>query len=141
MRLIVHEVQTSVFQTLRHPSNLFVGAVRPHIYLHNNPSGNLKVQICSSDGEVLAESSAINFSTIASDIEFHGYVTFYVDASLRKDTDYQIKIVAGGGYSFSEAAYCGVCADYDSRKYDPPTPDIHPWISPLDIEIWSRSSK
>lgn len=141
MQLIVHEILTSVYQTLRPTKNTFVSVVRPHLYIHNNPTGNLKVQICSGDDSIIAESATINMSDITAEIEYHGYVSFYVDASLRKNTNYIFKIVAGGGYSFNESAYCAVCNDYDLRKYSQVVPGSHPWIAPLDIEIWSRSSK
>lgn len=140
MQLIVKEVLTSVFQTFKPKKNVFVGLVRPHLYIKNNPTGNVKVQIRSSDDSLIAESETIDFSEITSTIEYHGYVSFYIDASLMKNISYRFCVVVGGGYSFSESAYCGVCNDYDLRKYQPETPK-HPWVAPLDFEIWSRSSK
>lgn len=141
MKLVVHEITTSVSQNLTPEKNTLVGAVRPHIYVHNKPVGTLKVQICESDGTVLAESATVDIQDITTLAYFHGYVKFAVSAFLRKDVAYQFNIVAGGGYSFSESGYVGVCGDFDLRKYDPSIAVIHPLVSPLDLEIWSQSLK
>jgi hypothetical protein len=142
MTLLVSEINgSSVYQAIRPDSNKFVGAIRPHLYIHNIPSGTLKVQIKTSDGELIAESNARNISAITSSPEYHGYVTFYLQASLRSGVDYLVYIVAGGGYSFSESAYVGVCNDFDLRKYEPIATIIHPIFSPLDLEVWTYSNK
>ena len=141
MTLLVHEIYTSVYQSVRPTKNINIGAIRPHLYIHNVPTGNLKVQICESDGTLLVESPTTNISTISAGNEYHGYVTFYVDAMLLKNTDYLIYVVSGGGYSFNNSAYVGVCNDYDLRKYQPNYTVNHPRFAPLDLEIWSLSQK
>lgn len=142
MRLIIHEFNpTSVFQTIVPDKNKMVRAIRPHLYIHNNPTGNVTVKVCDSNGDVIAESETIAFSTITDAIEYHGYITFYIDAYLRKDTSYRIYVVAGGGYSFSESAYAGVCSDWEFRKYPEQVASTHSIKAPIDFEIWTLSQK
>ena len=93
MKLMIQDLSTSLSQSMRSIRNQMVGAVRPHIYLHNNPTGNIKMQVCSLDGTVIGESATVNFSTVATAPEFHGVVTFYLDAYLLAGTDYLFKMV------------------------------------------------
>ncbi len=141
MTLLVSEISTSVFQAVKPNSNKRLAAIRPHLYVRNIPAGTIKVQVCTEDGTLIVESSAVNFSTITSSNEYHGYVTFYVSAYLKKDVTYKIYVVCGGGYTFSESAYCGVCNDYDLRKYPVESEIVHPMLAPLDFEFWTYSEK
>lgn len=141
MRLIVKLLESHLTQVLIPKKTVNVGAVRPHIYLHNNPEGSLKVQILTEDDVLISESDEIEISQITSAPEYHGYVTFNVSASLLKGTRYKFSVVAANGYEFSELSYCAVCNDYDLRKYDTTTPVVHSTVAPLDLEIWSRSNK
>lgn len=141
MKLIVHELNTSLYQSMRAPKNVEVGAVRPHLYLHNIPAGSLKMQILTEDGTLLSESNTVAISSITASPEFHGYVRFDISANLKKDNLYRFLLLATGGYSFSEAAYCGWCNDYDLQKYERETPITFSVQAPLDLEIWSLSRK
>lgn len=141
MRLVVHELLTSLSQTLKPEKITNVNVIRPHLYIHNSPSGTLKVQITTMDGALIGESEALNISEITNAAYFHGYVRFNVSALLMKDTEYKISVVAGGGYSFSESSYCGLCNDYDLRKYQPGYEHSEGTRAPLDIEVWALSSR
>jgi hypothetical protein len=139
MKLIVHELEAAgVSQVLTPAKNIIVEAVRPHLYRHLNPSGNLKVEIY--DGVTLvATSEEIDISDIASGSNyFHGYVRFYINAYLEADTAYTFKLVGGDGYTFDNAAYIGWCNDFDLIKYETETPETVALNRPLDIEIWER---
>lgn len=141
MKLIVHEILSSVSQGLTPEKNTQVTVVRPHLYIHNKPAGTLKVQVTTSDGLLIAESTEIDIQEMTTLPYFHGYVRFDVSAHLKGGVEYKVLVTTGGGYSFSESGYVGVCADYDSRKYELSEPISHPNYSPLDIEVWSKSYK
>lgn len=141
MRLYLEELTTELSQRIKPSANTQVVYIRPHLYLHNVPSGSLSVHICSSDGTLISQSSALPISSITSSNEYHGYVRFEVDAFMKKDTYYTIKIVASGGYSFSESAYCAAVKDTGFQKYDYVDPVVNPTYAPLDLEVWSRSLK
>lgn len=141
MKLIVHELLSSLSQTLTPEKNIQVCAVRPHLYVHNFPAGKVKVQIKTADGTVIGSSDEIDISSITEASYFHGYVRFNVGAHLMKNRTYLISVVAGTGYSFSDTSYVGVCADYDLRKYDPAYSPAEGMQAPLDIEVWSLSSR
>lgn len=141
MKLIVRPIETYVEQKFTPDSNKFVGAVRPHLYLHNHPAGSLKVQICAEDGTLLAESDEVEMSDITSANYYHGYVRFLITANLMKDVPYLFRVVGINGYTFNESSYCGVCNDYDLQKYPRTSPPVANRFAALDFEIWSRSKK
>lgn len=141
MKLIVHEITTSVSQNLTPEKNTQVTVVRPHLYIHNKPTGTLKVAISQADGTLLGESSEIDIQDMTTLSYFHGYIRFNVSAHLKRDVEYKFSIVASGGYSFSESGYVGVCNDYDLRKYETDQTVEHPLFAPKDLEIWSLSKK
>ena len=141
MKIIVHEILTAVSQILTPSENTIVSVLRPHIYVHNKPVGTLKVQISTVDDELIAESNEIDIQTMTTLPYFHGYVRFDVNAFLKANVQYKVSVVAGGGYSFSETGYCGVCNDFDLRKYETDVPVTHPRFAPLDVEVWSLSLK
>lgn len=141
MKLVVHEIKTDpLFQTIVPTKNRNVGVIRPHLYIKGVPAGNLKVQLTSSDGTLLAESASVAISSILAVGEFHGYVSFYLNAFLKKSVSYQVNVVASG-YTFSESAFVGLVGGYELKKYPNLLPATHPRTAPLDLEIWTNSEK
>jgi len=142
VKLIIHELTGSgITQSLIPDSEVILAAVRPHIYRHNWPTGSIKIQVLDESDVLLAESEVVDIADIGTQNFFHGYVQFNTNVGLRKDTLYKFKVVGLNGYSFSEASYCGVCNDFDLRKY-PASYDLSEGLrAPLDIELWSKSTR
>jgi hypothetical protein len=139
VKLCVHELTGSgLTQELIADRNVNVVAIRPHIYKHNAPAGTLKVKILDASDVEIAESDAVTITNISGQPFYHGYVRFYINAYLKRDETYKIKLVGEGGYSFNESAYVGWCNDYDSAKYDTDYVVAHAVVRPLDLEIWER---
>ena len=146
MQLILQELGISapfdeLVQTITAPSDrdLTVTAIRPHLYKHNAPSGNLKLQILDSTATtVIAESEEILITDISAANYFHGYVRFYIDARLAKGTDYVCRLLSTGGYSFSESDYIGLCLDYDLAKYAKSYTPGNNYETAYDLEIWEK---
>jgi hypothetical protein len=145
MDLVVHELGfTSLIltQPVIPSKTTLVGSVRPHLYVHNRPSGTITVVVVSEDGEAeIGTSATLNIQDITDADYFHGHVTFELDAYLLSGQTYKIQISTGGGYSFSESAYVGVCGDYDSRLYPLGYSPAGVEDAPLDIQIWERTTK
>jgi hypothetical protein len=144
MKLVVSELTSNLgnalFQPVRVTETLNLVAVRPKLYLHNHPTGSVKVSVCDTSGEVLHASEIIDVSAITDASYFHGHVRFYIEGSLLKDQQYWIKIEATG-YTFSEDSYIGVCHDFDFNTYPlnyDPSSDQN---KPLDIQFWQRTNK
>jgi len=139
MNLIVHELTSEVLEQSLTTGNdpVQLEAVRPHLYKHNNPAGNLYVELRNSSGALLKTSSAVSVQSITdiSNAYFHGYVRFNLKAGLLPNTTYLLRLVSSG-YAFSESAYVGWCNDYDLRKYDVDYIPSGNTIAPLDIEAW-----
>lgn len=139
MELVVAELKTeSLYQEITPSKNTILRAIRPHLYIHNNPSGSLKLQILDQNNELIAESETLAISDITSALYFHGYVRFYVNLYMQKDISYRIKLV-GSGYSFSENAYVGWCNGFDLNKFSLNYTPINSFEYPLDFETWIRN--
>lgn len=139
MNLLVHELISELSQEMTTPREAVqVEAVRPHLYKHNEPVGTIKVQVTDLNDQLIAESDALTITNISDAAFFHGYVTFYVNVQLRPDTTYRFKVVAGGGYSFTESAYVGVCNAFDLEKYSADYSPSNGANACLDLELWRR---
>lgn len=138
MKLIVNECKPDAYQVVTPDEKVFVVAIRPHLYIHGAPSGNIKVQIQDTNGLLIAESSTQTITSLKTLTYAHGYVKFDLDANLTDESSYRIVVVCGGGYAFSESAYVGVCRDWDNTKTTLGYTSNGAYTSPLDIEIWHR---
>lgn len=138
MQLYVSELDSnSLYQEIIPNRSSILVAIRPRLYVHGNPSGSIKLQILDQNNELIAESETLTISNIYSSVGslgyYHGFVRFYVNAYLMKDTPYRIKLV-GSGYTFSESAWVGWCSETENPKYT--LSSSTGWG--LDLEIWNR---
>lgn len=137
--LLVHEMRDVVYQeiTVKH-LNMDVEAIRPHLYIHNKPSGTVQVQIRDLNDKKVAVSNTLTIADLTTLNYCHGYFKFDIRAALRATEVYRIALITGGGYSFSESAYLGWCNGWDSRpgfaSYALPLGTR----APLDFEVWEN---
>lgn len=142
MTLVIHELTSNLDQVITTPDrDIIVEAIRPHIYRHRFPTGSLKIQIYDSLNALVSESEVIQISDIGTLGFFHGYVRFYINAYLAKNSSYKIRLVSQGGYTFDESAYCAWVNGYDLAKYQPSLPLPDGISFPLDYEIWELKVK
>lgn len=137
MKLVVHELVSTLSQTVRCEALSNVIAVRVNLYKHNDPAGSLQVRI-KSNGQTIATSESIAISSVSAAAFSHGLVRFYITAQLQANRDYEIELVPSG-YTFSEPAYIGWCADFDFQTYPTISPVTHPLLAPLHYELWTKS--
>ena len=138
MTLIVSECMPSAYQFITPTSPVFVYAIRPHLYIHGSPAGTVTVQIQDDMGRVVQEATPLTITTLKTLAYAHGYFRFLMSANLAQDATYRIAVVCGGGYSFSESAYVGVCHDWDNTKATLSYTANGSFEKPLDIEIWEK---
>lgn len=131
MKLLVNELLSERSQGISSDTIAIVEGIRVHLYKHNNPAGELFLQIRDSSGQVVAESERISITAISEAPFFHGQVRFFIKAHLAADTAYQITLCSSG-YAFSEAAYIGWCLDFDFQTYPKTEQYAH------DYEVWVR---
>lgn len=136
--LVIVDCNNSVYQSIRTTRHIDLVALRPRLYLHGSPSGTIKVAVQNSSGLTIAESSDQTITDLKTNTYAHGYYRFYITASLVKDEDYRFCVICGGGYSFSESAYVGVCTDWDSTKSQLDYTPSSAFEYPLDFEAWER---
>jgi hypothetical protein len=142
VKLIVQELKASELSQQLTPSrNTIVEAVRPHLYRHLWPSGSLKMQILTTSDVLVAESDAVSIADIsAGNNYFHGYVRFYINAFLTKDTAYKFKLTSSG-YTYADAAFIGWCNGFDLGKYAAGYTPANDLYEPLDLEVWERTQR
>ena len=142
-KLIVSECNPSVYQQGVATKNMNVVAIRPHLYIHGSPTGTIKVEIQDENGFMIDESETLDltdprFKTLA---YAHGYYRFNLASTLIKDVAYRVAVVCGGGYTFSDSAFVGVCLDWDGTKQEVGYTPGNSFEYPLDFEIWERKIK
>jgi len=140
MKLVIHELTTTLTQSFNSLADSDGAAVRPHLFISNSPAGNLKMQKLNADGRLIDESPTIDISTITSAIAYHGYVKFDLVTPYLDEEAFQLALVPGGGYTFSESAFVGWCTDFDLRKYTPTFTPASARSAPFDVEFWKKGS-
>lgn len=138
MRLIAHELLTELSQQFTATKNHDIVAVRPKLYLHNAPTGLVKIQRKDLNGGVIDESNSVDLSTISSLSYFHGYVRFDLISPVRAGDVFTLDLVPVSGYSFSQSAFVAWLADFDLRKYTATYDNPVGFRSPLDLEFWEK---
>jgi len=142
-KIIVHELESSpLFQEITITDlNLDVTALRPYIYKHNAPGGNIQMQVRDSGNKILASSNTLTESDIGTDAFFYGAVKFDINVSLRKNTNYRLALVSGGGYSFAESDFFGwVNGAFDREIVDRNYTASNVFGLPLVCEIWTNKT-
>lgn len=146
MRLLVHELVAnsgvgSLLQWISTKSKKeHLTHVRPHLLKFGAPAGALTVQLVDEDGNVLTTSESVDIDDISSADYFHGYVRFEIEYVLEAETRYGL-LLQSSGYSFSESAYIGWCADRDLAKYEKQFSAQADEDYPLDVENWTRQKR
>jgi len=120
-------------------------AIRAHLYLHNTPTGTLKLEIRDNLDVLIASSDTLTISAMYSSAGFtkpyvHGVFTFNFDSPMSKETDYKLALVASG-YTFAESAYVGWAKDFDLRKYDANYSPTAGYQSSFMFEVWDDQNK
>jgi len=137
-KIIVHECRPEVFQEIVPLENLFLSAIRPHLYIHNAPAGDIKLRLTDGNDKLISESTGIVLTTLKSLAFAHGYYTFDLNTPLAKGLTYRLYFTGFNGYSFSESAYVGVCKDWDSEKTTQTYLHNDGTNAPLDFETWVK---
>jgi len=147
-KLLAHELETSgtLYQEITiGAENIYTQYIRLNLYKHGHPPGGMSVKIRDTNGKIIGSSTEVTVAAIDADITsadfFHGLVRFAIDIPLRKETTYQIALVANGTYAFNETAsgstgYIAWLTNFDGSRVDfdySQTVGIH---SALDLEIW-----
>lgn len=139
--LIVHELETSLTQTITVTAKKLVKSIRPHIYKANSPAGSLTLSIESGGTEVATVTQTIAFieaNVASNNTYFHGFVKFEFDNQvLLPSGDYDLILTGSGGYTFDTNTYIGWCADFEDRlNADTSTPSGITQY-PFAFEMWS----
>lgn len=140
--ILTTDLDTTLTQKLTATENVIVAAIRPHLYISNNPPGALRMDIYDSANTTLLKSSEeitiadIKTSAGITEDFFHGYIKFDIDWGLSSGTEYSIRLEGLSGYAFSATDFVGWCRDFDTRKYTASYSPNEGFNSAFDLEIW-----
>lgn len=138
MKLLVHELKSSIYQELTPDKTTQVEAIRLHLYKHNTPAGTFYIEIQDASGEPIAVGVESITAAEISDADFyHGMIRFYINAQLRAGTTYRI-VLKATGYVFAEEAYLGWCNSFDLSSYDADYIPTGNFQAALSLEVWER---
>jgi hypothetical protein len=140
-KLVVEELKTSLKQTFRTNTRLVLQAVRPHIYKHLSPAGDLTLNIIQ-DGKTVGTktvtSAIIESGTDSTPTNYyHGIYTLEFDNQVVvNEGEFEIELVGENGYSFSESAYFGWVKPHEDlyieTEYTPAGDDYNPF----GVQLW-----
>lgn len=140
--LLVDRLETYLTQKVTPSETVILGAIRPHLYIQNNPTGSLRIDIYdSADTTLLASSESFTIAQIKTNASitqayFHGYVRFYLDWGLTAGTTYSIRLVGHTGYTYDTSNAIWWAKDFDLRKYAANYSPNDGFNSAFDMEIW-----
>jgi hypothetical protein len=137
MQLIVHELLSTLEQTVTCHRDTVCKHIRPYLYKHLNASGSVKVQVLDANGQLCAESNSINIVDISASNYYHGFIRFDIDFMLKKNFNYIIRLV-GTGYSFTESNYIGWVANHENKVYSEDYVLSNGAGSSLTLQVWEK---
>jgi hypothetical protein len=139
MTLFLEEIKEtfSLYQQISMTKDVDVYAIRPRIYKHNSPAGQLKIQIKDTNNQLIAESAWVTITDINSASYSHTYYKFEISAQLKSGENYRIYLI-NQGYTFSEGNYAGWCMSFDLGKTTPIYTPNTGTDSPFDFELWEK---
>lgn len=118
MKLIADELITTLAQPMTPTEHMDLYAIVIRLYLHNAPSGTVRLKIKkASDLTLIATSETLNLATIRTDVHasqgyVHADVRFLVSARLSEDVQYLI-VFEPVTYTFSNSSFVGWCRAFD----------------------------
>lgn len=117
-----------------------VFGIRPNLYFHNIPSGDVLLEI-KNGSEVLGSKQIsvtdLRSSASVTDNFAHGYFLFEFDKpiAMRAKT-YNIEVSGVNGYTFSDSAYLGWIKEHDPLKVNTGPNLGDPFKNAFSYQLW-----
>ena len=120
-------------------TRLNLTAVRPYLYLHNDPVGTFTLNIKYS-GNIIATAdftmAEIKSNATYNDNEFHhGFVKIDIGAVLNLGVKYEMELTSSG-YTFSESSYLGWVKEYENLTNSLSVSVSDFSENPLSFQLW-----
>lgn len=118
-KLVVDELFTTLSQTftVTNQIRLTIKAIRPYIYMHNNPSGTFTISL--KEGATTLASKTFDSASIKTDLSTsdnyaHIFKTIVFDDPVYiGDGEYEIEL-SSSGYSYSKSSYIGWVREHEN---------------------------
>jgi hypothetical protein len=144
--LVIEELKTTLTQefTILTKPRMNIVQIRPHLYVHNSPSGTFTFSILDSSNNVLISSnfqSQSLYDALDTVNQYaHGYFNMMLNEISLDVGTYKLRL-SSSGYTFSEISYLGWVRDHEDLKNPisyTPASDLE---NPLSFEIWARGKR
>ena len=139
-KLLVEELEaTTLSQSFTILNRLALSAVRPLLYLHNDPTGTFTLTI--KNGSETVTSASLTGAQIISNAGFtagqyhYGFFKFDMSAILNIDTTYTLEL-SSSGYTFSEASYLGWIREHENNTNSIDGTITSSLSNPLSYQLW-----
>lgn len=109
--LVVDQLITTLDQPVSIKKPIQLATIRPHLYLHNNPTGTFYLNIYNLSGLFKSfsfTSNDIKSAAGLSEAYFHAYYAITTTPFILPRGSYTIKLESSG-YTFSESSFVGWC--------------------------------
>lgn len=138
MTIVVDELISTLRQKITIGSKpIMLYAIRPYVYKHLAPAGNLFVRILDANGNKIVDSETIAISSISAINYAHGFYRFLVTAGLAANTSYYIQLMSTG-YTYGANSFIGWCRDWEFHNAFPVGyTKIGAFDSPYGLQLWS----
>lgn len=121
MKIVLDELKTTLTQKFTTVEREQAYAIRPYLYLHNDPVGSFTISI--KHGSTVLGQSTLTISEIKTEAGFadnqyhHGVFRFIFDplVVLQARTEYNIELSASG-YSYSDSSFIGWVKEFENLK-------------------------
>ena len=107
------ELVTTLDADVTPTRNMDITQISLRLLRHNTTTGTLSIQVRDSNSKIIASSSSVTISAMASLSYAVVDTPFPISVKLQKDLNYKIRLVPAGGYSFSSNNHIGWLQDTD----------------------------
>lgn len=140
MKIVVEELITTLTQEIEVTTKIQTIAIRPRIYVHNDPTGTFTFSIINNSTTIGSKSltlaQIISGAGWAAGQYHHGFLKFEFDYPIiLHPGTYNIQLSASG-YAYAGASYLGWIRDHEDLLVEYTGTILTDLQKPLSLEMW-----
>jgi hypothetical protein len=121
-KLLVEELKTSLSEgfILSNTQRYQIAAILPHLYIHNEPSGNFTFTLKKGANTIFSKTFNVTQikSTIENALDFsHLWLPIIPDLPTQVESGEYLFELTASGYTFNESAYIGWCRNFEEMSF------------------------
>lgn len=143
--IVVEELRTTLDQdfTTKLFPRLHLVAIRPYLYLHNNPAGTFTLSVYDSGSNLLESKSftASDVYTALDTVNTYAHVWYNVEFTnpLNLPAGVYTMRLSASGYTFNNSSFIGWIREHENLKVPLDFTPTNDMFNPMAYELWSRN--